>query len=120
MSEAAIDEAGSAFAATPEPPYYAVIFTSRRRAAAPDDGYDEAATRMEALARQQPGFLGMESARDGLGITVSYWRDLDSVHAWKRVAEHAEAQRRGRESWYERYEVRVARVERSYAWTVKA
>jgi heme-degrading monooxygenase HmoA len=97
----------------PEPPYYAVIFTSLRTPAAGDDGYAEAASRMEELARQQPGFLGVESARgeDGVGITVSYWATLEAVAAWGRHAEHLLAQRFGREKWYQSYTLRVCRVE---------
>jgi heme-degrading monooxygenase HmoA len=96
----------------PQPPYYAVIFTSERTAG--DHGYAAMAQRMEELARQQPGFLGIESVRDTkLGITVSYWRDLETMRAWRRHAEHLEAQRLGKERWYSRYTVRVARVERS-------
>lgn len=104
------------FAATPEPPYYAVIFTSQRNAE-DSEGYARMAAAMAALAAQQPGYLGEESARDaqGVGITVSYWRDEASIHAWKRVAAHAEAQRQGRANWYEDYVVRVARVERAYS-----
>jgi len=101
--------------ADPSPPYVAVIFSSRRR---PDEGtaYGEAAERMEQLARGQDGFLGIESARgtDGVGLTVSYWRDEGAARAWKQVAEHLEAQRRGREEWYEEYVVRVATVTRAY------
>ena len=95
-----------------EPPYYAVIFTSLRRSEA-GDGYGETAARMEELAGQQPGFLGVESARgaDGLGITVSYWKTLDDVRAWGRHAEHLLAQRFGRETWYEWYALRICRVE---------
>jgi heme-degrading monooxygenase HmoA len=100
-------------ASTPPPPYYAVIFTSTRREA--DEGYAQAAQRMEELAAGRPGFLGIESAHeDGRGITVSYWTDLDAIREWKADMEHAEAQRLGRERWYERYSVRVARVERAY------
>jgi len=101
-------------AATPEPPYYAVIFTSRRTDG--DRGYGAMAERMAALAATQPGFLGVESARgaDGLGITVSYWRDEASIAAWKRDTEHQQAQRAGRQVWYADYQVRVARVERAY------
>lgn len=99
----------------PEPPYYAVIFTSRRT---PDDaaGYAAMAEKMDALARRQPGYLGVESAReaDGLGITVSYWRDEEAIRAWKRDLEHGEAQAEGRRHWYAGYRVRVARVERAY------
>jgi heme-degrading monooxygenase HmoA len=99
---------------TPEPPYYAVIFTSRRTDG--DHGYGAMAEKMIALAAQQPGFLGVESARgaDGLGITVSYWRDEASITAWKRHAEHQQAQRGGKEAWYAAYQVRVAKVERAY------
>jgi heme-degrading monooxygenase HmoA len=105
-------------ASLPEPPYYAVIFTSRRRSR-PGDGYGEAADRMEALAAEQPGYLGIETVqgRDGVGVTVSYWTDLDSIAAWKANAEHAAARERGRAEWYEAYELRVARVERSYGFT---
>jgi len=98
----------------PEPPYYAVIFTSRRTTG--DRGYGEMAARMAELAAQQPGFLGLESARgvDGLGITVSYWRDEASILAWKGDREHQQAQRAGRQTWYTGYEVRIAKVERAY------
>lgn len=97
---------------TPEPPYTAVIFTSLR--ADGDRGYDAMAARMETLAAAQPGYLGIESAREGLGITVSYWTDETAATAWKRVAEHVAAQRRGRDAWYADYQVRVATVTRSY------
>ncbi len=102
-------------AKTPEPPYYAVIFTNRRRAA-DEDGYQAMAARMMTLAQRQPGFLGAESVRDagGFGITVSYWRDEESIHEWKRHGEHLEAQRQGREKWYKGFVLRVAKVERAY------
>ncbi|WP_439834413.1 antibiotic biosynthesis monooxygenase family protein [Aeromonas enteropelogenes] len=98
---------------TPEPPYYAVIFTSQRTDV--DEGYAAMAERMLTLARTQPGFLGVESARDGVGITVSYWRDLESIRHWKGDLEHQEAQRLGREQWYRTFKTRIARVERDYA-----
>ncbi len=100
-------------AATPEPPYYAVIFTSQRTPG--DQGYAAMADRMVELARQQPGFLGVESARDaeGFGLTVSYWRDEAAIAAWKAHAEHALAQRLGRERWYAAFSLRVCRVERA-------
>jgi heme-degrading monooxygenase HmoA len=104
------------FAATPEPPYVAVIFSSRRTGL-DDEGYARTAARMEALAAAQPGYLGIESARDpssGFGITVSYWATEADARAWKQEAAHAEAQRLGASRWYERYEVRVAVVERAY------
>jgi heme-degrading monooxygenase HmoA len=99
-------------AATPDPPYTAVIFTSVRTAG--DRGYAAAAAAMDALARRQPGFLGVESAREGVGITVSYWRDEPAARAWKQVGEHLLAQRAGRAVWYEDYRVRVATVVRDY------
>ncbi|SEN59578.1 antibiotic biosynthesis monooxygenase family protein [Halomonas caseinilytica] len=99
---------------TPEPPYYAVIFSSRRSDVA--TGYDETAARMMHLAAEQPGFLGVESAREAIGITVSYWADLESIKRWKAQAEHREAQRMGRETWYANYRVRIARVERAYGF----
>lgn len=97
----------------PEPPDYAVVFSSLRRLQ-PNDGYGEMADRMEALAREQPGFLGVESARgaDGFGITVSYWQTMADVTAWGRHAEHLLAQKFGREMWYAWYALRVCRVER--------
>ena len=103
-------------AATPEPPYYAVIFTSRRNAQ-PGDGYGETADRMFELARQQPGCLGFDSAHsDGLGITVSYWANEADIAAWKAQADHLAAQREGRARWYDAYELRIARVERAYSF----
>ena len=99
-------------AATPEPPYYAVIFTSVRTPG--DAGYAAMSDRMLELARRQSGFLGVESARDeSLGITVSYWESLESIAAWKADVEHREAQRRGRDEWYAEYHLRIARVERA-------
>ncbi|MBD3943098.1 antibiotic biosynthesis monooxygenase [Microbacterium sp. NEAU-LLC] len=100
------------FAQTPPPPYTAVIFTSTRSAG--DNGYEVMSARMVELAAQQPGFLGVESARDGLGITVSYWADESAAAAWKQVTQHVIAQKRGRDVWYDDYQVRVATVVRSY------
>ena len=98
----------------PQPPYYAVIFTSLR--SGDSRGYDQMAARMVELARAQPGFLGIETVRDDrAGITVSYWRDLASIAAWKANAEHRIAQKLGSDRWYDHYEVRVARVERAYS-----
>ncbi|MDN3556858.1 antibiotic biosynthesis monooxygenase family protein [Halomonas maura] len=102
----------SEIAHTPEPPYYAVIFSSHRTEG--DRGYAEMAERMVALAAQQPGFLGMESAREDLGITVSYWDSLEAIRDWKMHAEHREAQRLGHQQWYSGFRVRVAKVERDY------
>ena len=99
-------------AETPEPPYVAVVFTSLRTDG--DNGYAAMSARMDALAAEQPGYLGIEAARDGLGITVSYWADEASAQAWKQVAEHVVAQQRGRETWYADYRVRVALVHRDY------
>jgi heme-degrading monooxygenase HmoA len=99
-------------ATTPAPPYYAVIFTSLRTAG--DDGYSAMADAMVRLASTQPGFLGIESAREGLGITVSYWDSLASIAAWKQHSAHLVAQRRGHEAWYEEFKVRICRVERDY------
>ncbi len=98
---------------TPEPPYYAVIFSSLRN----DDieGYTETAARMVELAALQPGFLGVESAREELGITISYWSDLESIKKWKAHAEHLEAQRLGMDKWYSNYMTRIALVERDYS-----
>jgi heme-degrading monooxygenase HmoA len=104
----------SSFARTPQPPYYAVIFTSRRTEG--DNGYARSGDRMVELATQQPGFLGVESVRDvtGLGITVSYWESEQAIANWKAHAEHVVAQETGKRLWYERYELRVAKVERAY------
>ena len=99
-------------ARTPQPPYYAVIFTSIRTSG--DNGYAAMAEEMVRLAAEQPGYLGIESARESLGITVSYWRDLESIRAWKAVARHRTAQRLGREVWYQGFRLRIARVEVEY------
>jgi heme-degrading monooxygenase HmoA len=99
---------------TPAVPYYAVIFTSLRTEG--DNGYSEMAEKMEQLARQQPGFLGIESARDGLGITVSYWESPEAIRNWKMNSEHLFAQQQGREKWYASYKVRICKVERDYGF----
>ena len=100
-------------AQTPEPPYYAVIFTSTRTPG--DDGYDAMSEKMVAMAAEQPGFLGVESARgeDGLGITVSYWESEEAIANWRSNAEHRVAQSTGRDRWYAEFFTRVARVERA-------
>lgn len=106
--------AAFSIAPTPEPPYYAVIFSSLRTDV--DRGYAQMAERMVELAATQPGFLGIESARSegGLGITVSYWSSEQAIAAWKAHAEHAAAQEGGKQVWYADYQLRVARVERAY------
>jgi heme-degrading monooxygenase HmoA len=104
----------STVASTPKPPYYAVIFTSLRTEG--DNGYADMASKMVELAAQQPGFLGIESAREDLGITVSYWSDLESIRNWKTNAEHLQAQRQGREQWYASFKVRISKVERDYGF----
>ncbi len=108
---------GTGFAALPQPPDYAVIFSSRRRGGE-GDGYADTAARMFELVSGQPGFLGAESARDaeGFGITVAYFEDEAAIRAWRAQAEHATARERGRAEWYARYEIRVAKVERAYGW----
>ncbi len=101
------------FANTPKPPYWVVTFTSHRQ---DDDGYGAMSARMLELAAQQPGYLGIESVRngEGVGITLSYWKDRESIAAWKANLEHREAQSRGKGQWYSRYVVRVAKVEYDY------
>ena len=100
-------------AKTPAPPYYAVIFTSVLTGKE-QEAYDVMAHRMVELAQEQDGFLGIESARDRLGISVSYWRDLASIRAWKAHAEHQIAQETGKTDWYAAYHTRVCLVERDY------
>lgn len=103
-------------AKTPAPPYYAVIFTSIRNDKE-NQGYNQMAQAMSALVEQQPGFLGVESARnsDGLGITVSYWDSLDAITSWRDHSAHQVAQEKGREIWYGAYTARICKVEREYS-----
>ncbi|HEY1722516.1 MAG TPA: antibiotic biosynthesis monooxygenase [Magnetospirillaceae bacterium] len=104
------------FATLPQPPYYAVIFSSQRTPG--EGGYGAMADRMMELAEKSPGFLGAESARsaEGFGITVCYWRSLEEIAAWKQDAEHQVAQKLGRDQWYQGFRLRVAKVERAEAW----
>jgi len=99
-------------AKTIQPPYYAVIFTSIRTEV--DEGYSEMAKKMEELVAHQPGFLGMESARNDVGITVSYWESLEAIKMWKANVDHLEAQTKGKRMWYKAYKTRIAKVERDY------
>ncbi|MCW3086233.1 MAG: hypothetical protein JWP12_3599 [Bacteroidetes bacterium] len=99
---------------TPAPPYYAVIFTSEKMA--DDNGYSEMSDHMMNLSEQQDGFLGIESVREELGITVSYWRDLESIKKWKMHTDHIQAQQKGRANWYKNYKVRICLVERDYGF----
>lgn len=93
-------------------PYYAVIFTSLRTDV--EEGYTEMAQQMAELAAQQPGYLGIESARNELGITISYWDSLESIKNWKTQSDHLLAQKFGREKWYSYYKTRICKVEREY------
>lgn len=101
---------------TPTPPYYAVIFTSVRTEV--DNGYSEMADQMVELASQQDGFLGVESARNEIGITVSYWRDLECIKKWHENMDHSVAREKGRKKWYQSFKVRIAKVERDYRFVI--
>jgi len=101
-------------ATTPRPPYYAVIFSTLRTSI--DEGYEETAHRMEELAKQQEGYLGIESARNVMGITVSYWESLDAIAKWKINIEHGVAREKGRALWYHKYQLRICKVERDYGY----
>lgn len=97
---------------TPAPPYYAVIFTSE--GSDRKEGYTETSDRMVELAKEQDGFLGFESASEGISVTISYWKDLDSIRKWKMNAEHRIAQEKGKADWYKAYKTRICLVERDY------
>jgi len=101
-------------AKTPKTPYYAVIFSTLRTSV--EEGYIETANRMEELAKLQEGYLGIESAREEIGITVSYWESLDAILAWKNNAEHILARKLGKELWYEKYQLKICKVEREYGF----
>lgn len=101
-------------AQTPKPPYYAVIFTSKRTTG--DNGYSEMAKEMELLVNKLKGFLGFESAHESIGITVSYWKDLESIRQWKENSNHKEAREKGKSIWYKSFKVRIAKVERDYGF----
>lgn len=99
-----------------EKPYYAVIFTSELNDS--HEGYEDMGDAMVELAKSQPGYLGIESARDEIGITVSYWKDVESIRNWKQHTDHLVAQRKGRTDWYKKYKVRIALVEREYDFSI--
>lgn len=99
---------------TPKPPYYAVIFSSLRTEV--DENYAEVADKMVELAQVQEGFLGVEFARTELGITVSYWKDLESIKKWKANTDHSIARNKGRKDWYSAFKTRIAKVERDYGF----
>ena len=101
-------------AKTPQPPYYAVIFTSARTEI--EDNYAETADKMVELAQEQDGFLGIEFAREESGITVSYWRDLEAIKNWRENAEHTMAREKGRKDWYKAFKTRISKVERDYGF----
>jgi len=107
----------SEFTKTPQPPYYVVVFTAKRTSV-DASGYQSMADTLFGLLGDEPGFLGIESARneDGFGITAAYFKDEAAILRWKNNTQHLAAQRLGQERWYEHYEVRVARVDRAYGW----
>ncbi|WP_152287422.1 antibiotic biosynthesis monooxygenase family protein [Flavicella marina] len=95
-------------------PYYAVIFTSILTDTT--EGYGDMASRMEVLVNKQKGFLGFESAREELGITVSYWESLEAIKKWKEEEEHSVARNKGRDLWYKSFKVRICKVEKDYGF----
>jgi len=95
--------------------YYAVIFTSKKANNAL--GYEEMSIEMVSLVKKQPGFLGMDSARNEVGITVSYWDSIEAIKNWKENLQHQKAQKNGKEKWYSEYHVRICKVEREYSFT---
>lgn len=97
-----------------KPPYYAVIFTTI--ISDNTEGYIATSARIEALAKQQEGYLGLEFARNEIGITVSYWKSLEAIQNWKNNIEHTEARNLGREKWYKQYQLRICKVEREYGF----
>ncbi|MFG2990635.1 antibiotic biosynthesis monooxygenase family protein [Streptomyces sp. NPDC048257] len=99
-----------------EPPYVMAVFSNTR--AAEDSGYPETLARMNEIVRENPGFLGYESARTpgGLGITVAYFRDHESLTVWREDLEHQAAMKQGRTDWYDSYTLHVATVERSHGF----
>ena len=101
-------------AQTPKAPYYAVIFTSIRTDG--DNGYNETASLMEELAKKQQGYLGIESSRDTIGITVSYWESLEAIKDWKLQVDHTQARAKGKSEWYQQFKVRICKVERDYGF----
>jgi len=103
-------------AKTPKPPYYAVIFTSVRTDG--DKGYSDMSDKMIELVKQQEGFLGFESARKEIGITVSYWKDLESIRKWREHADHKIARESGRSKWYSAFKTRIAKVESDYEFNI--
>lgn len=101
---------------TPTVPYFAVIFTSIRTEI--NEGYEEMAAKMIELAQLQPGYLGHESAREQVGITISYWKDLEAIRLWKQQTDHLLAQQKGREIWYKAYQTRICKVEKQYGFEI--
>ncbi|RPA67109.1 antibiotic biosynthesis monooxygenase [Cyclobacteriaceae bacterium YHN15] len=99
---------------TPKPPYYAVIFTSIRTEI--EEDYNLTAIKMVEMAQEQEGYLGHESAREDLGITVSYWQNLDAIKNWKMNLDHLLAQKLGKSKWYAAYKTRICLVERDYGF----
>ncbi len=97
--------------------YYAVIFTSKKTVNI--KGYNEMSKEMESLAKKQPGYLGLDSAHNEIGITISYWDNLEAIKNWKKNLKHQTAQKYGKEKWYSQYHVRICKVEREYSFTKK-
>lgn len=99
---------------TPRPPYYAVIFTNELTT--DTEGYEAMAAKMCEMALLEPGCLGYESVRNGIGITISYWESLEAIKNWKSNAEHLVAQQKGRDIWYKYYKTRICKVEHDYGF----
>lgn len=98
-----------------ETPYYAVIFTSLLHET--DEEYIGLDEILIEKATASGGFLGMDSARSELGISISYWKTLEDIKKWRENFDHIDAMTKGKQKWYERYNVRICLVERNYEFS---
>ena len=80
--------------------------------------YLDHAARLRPTLEKMDGFISVERFQslscDGKLVSLSFWRDEDSVRRWREHPEHRNAQTAGRQGVFHDYRLRVAEVVRDY------
>ena len=81
--------------------------------------YLDLAASLRPALEQTDGFISIERfaslTNDGKVLSLSFWRDEESVRRWRNVQKHREAQSKGRGGIFSAYRLRVCQVLRDYS-----
>lgn len=92
---------------------YLVVFRAGIRQL--DEAYSAMARQLREIALTEMGCTDFHAmTEDGQEIALSWWPSQEAIQAWHAHPLHQEAQRLGRERWYEWVEVNVTQVLRHH------